>query len=166
MDVRLASDISNFAPMPILIVVETTEDKTFDNVAVPDGTEMPPLDFGLSAVIIAPSASVKVASFCRIIPAGISHFLPASTVMLLATTRLAGYALPTISQVDGTPKDKNYGKDGAYYAVAQKAVSSLDEYADALVSAGTPDGIDVISGATYLHDQAVEAAKKALKSAQ
>ena len=68
-------------------------------------------------------------------------------------------------QVDGTPKDKDYGKDGAYYAVAQKVVSAGDEYSAALVETGSVDGVDVISGATFLHDQFVEAANNALSKA-
>ena len=67
---------------------------------------------------------------------------------------------------DGTPKDESYGKDGANYAVAQKIVSAGDDYAAALVSAGDVDGVDAISGATYLYDQFTEAAKKALEQAK
>ena len=67
---------------------------------------------------------------------------------------------------DGTPKDKDYGKDGAYYAVAQKVVSAGDTYAEELVAAGSPDGVDAVSGATFLHDQFVEAAEKALEQAK
>ena len=66
---------------------------------------------------------------------------------------------------DGTPKDKNYGKDGAYYGVAQKVVSTGDEYAKALVEAGTIDGVDAVSGATFLYDQFVEATEAAVEEA-
>lgn len=66
---------------------------------------------------------------------------------------------------DGTPKDKDYGKDGAYYAVAQKVVSAGDEYTAALIEAGSVDGVDAISGATFLYDQFTEAAGKALAEA-
>ncbi len=66
---------------------------------------------------------------------------------------------------DGTPKDKDYGKDGAYYAVAQKAISAGDEYTAALVETGSIDGVDAVSGATYLYDQFIEAAGAALKEA-
>ena len=69
-------------------------------------------------------------------------------------------------QPDGTPKDSNYGKDGANYAVAQKIVSAGDDYAAALVEAGSVDGVDAISGATYLYDQFSEAAEKALAQAK
>lgn len=68
-------------------------------------------------------------------------------------------------QVDGTPKDKDYGKDGAYYGVAQKAVSTGDDYTAALVEAGSLDGVDAISGATYLYEQFVEATEAALEEA-
>ena len=67
---------------------------------------------------------------------------------------------------DGTPKDKDYGKDGKYYAVAQKAVSTGDDYTKALIDAGSIDGVDAISGATYLYDQFVEAANNALAKAK
>ena len=69
-------------------------------------------------------------------------------------------------QVDGMPKDKDYGKDGANYAVAQKVVSAGDEYSAALIEAGSVDGVDVITGATFLHEQFVEAAKDALSKAK
>lgn len=68
-------------------------------------------------------------------------------------------------QVDGTPKDKDYGKDGAYYAVAQKAVSTGDDYVKQLIETGTPDGVDAVSGATMLYDQFQEAVADALKQA-
>lgn len=67
---------------------------------------------------------------------------------------------------DGSPKDENYGKDGSAYAVAQKAASTAGDYAAALVDAGSINGVDAISGATYLYDQFVEAAQDALISAQ
>ena len=66
---------------------------------------------------------------------------------------------------DGTPKDKNYGKDGAYYGVAQKVVSTGDDYAKALVESGSIDGVDAVSGATYLYDQFVDATEAAMKDA-
>ena len=66
---------------------------------------------------------------------------------------------------DGTPKDKDYGKDGSRYAVAQKVVSTGDDYTKALVEAGSIDGVDAISGATYLYDQFIEATEAAVKEA-
>lgn len=67
---------------------------------------------------------------------------------------------------DGTPKDENYGKDGSRYAVAQKAISTADDYVTDLVETGTPDGVDAVSGATYLYDQFIEAANDALSQAK
>ena len=67
---------------------------------------------------------------------------------------------------DGTPKDKDYGKDGPRYAVAQKVVATGDDYRAALVEAGTPEGVDAVSGATYLYDQFIEAANDALSKAK
>lgn len=67
---------------------------------------------------------------------------------------------------DGTPKDKNYGKDGTRYAVAQKVISAGDDYTAALVESGSVDDVDAVSGATYLYDQFVEAARAALKEAE
>ena len=67
---------------------------------------------------------------------------------------------------DGTPKDEDYGKDGAYYAVAQRAASAAGDYATALVEKGSPEGVDAISGATYLYDQFKEAANDALSKAE
>ena len=72
----------------------------------------------------------------------------------------------TAYQVDGTVKDKDYGKDGAYYAVAQKAVSSGDEYVSVLLQTGDVAAVDTVSGATYLHDQFVEAVDDALSKAK
>ena len=66
---------------------------------------------------------------------------------------------------DGTPKDKDYGKDGAYYGVAQKAVSTGEDYTKALIEAGSIDGVDAISGATFLYDQFVEATEAAMAAA-
>jgi len=66
---------------------------------------------------------------------------------------------------DGTLKDKDYGKDGAYYAVAQKALSAGDDYLEQFKTTGDPQSIDAVSGATYLHDMFVEAAQGALDEA-
>ncbi len=67
---------------------------------------------------------------------------------------------------DGTLKDDSYGKGTAKYSLAQKIVDEVDEYAAALVEAGDPADVDVISGATFLHDQFVEAANDALEQAK
>ena len=68
-------------------------------------------------------------------------------------------------QVDGTPKDKDYGKDGSRYAVAQKVLETGDEYTQELIESGSLDGVDAISGATYMYEQFVEATEEALKEA-
>ena len=66
---------------------------------------------------------------------------------------------------DGTVKDENYGKDSAYYGVAQKAISTGPEYLEQFVETGDPDLVDTISGATFLHDLFVEAAQDAIDQA-
>ena len=67
---------------------------------------------------------------------------------------------------DGTPKDKDYGKSEGNYALAQKVLGSKDTYAADLVATGDPSSVDVVTGATFLHDQFVEAAEDALKQAK
>ena len=67
---------------------------------------------------------------------------------------------------DGTLKDKDYGKDGDKYAVAQKALAAGDEYVSVLLQSGSLENVDVISGATYLHDQFAEAVRDALDKAK
>jgi major membrane immunogen (membrane-anchored lipoprotein) len=74
---------------------------------------------------------------------------------------------------DGTAKDEDYGKDSsgevandAYYAKAQAAVAAFDRYAAQLVEVGYPQDVDVISGATWAHEQFVEAASLAMRAAQ
>ena len=67
---------------------------------------------------------------------------------------------------DGTPKDESYGKGSSNYALAQRIVGEVDKYANSLVEVQVPDDVDVISGATFLHDQFVEAAKNALAQAK
>ena len=59
----------------------------------------------------------------------------------------------------------SYMVDGSRYAVAQKVVSTGDDYTEALVESGTIDGVDAVSGATYLYEQFVEATNAALKEA-
>ena len=65
---------------------------------------------------------------------------------------------------DGTVKDENYGKDTAYYGVAQKALLTGDDYLAQFLETGDPE-VDTISGATYLHDLFVEAAQDAIDQA-
>lgn len=66
---------------------------------------------------------------------------------------------------DGTPKDENYGKDGASYSLAQKIVATGDDYVAQLVEVGNVEDVDAVSGATYLYDQFAEAAADALAQA-
>ncbi len=75
-------------------------------------------------------------------------------------------------EVDGTLKDKDYGKEDGriankdYYNKAQKANAACAEYADMLVQNGQLDGIDSISGATINYNEFVEAVENALKEAE
>ena len=74
-------------------------------------------------------------------------------------------------EVDGTPKDEDYGKEDGriankdYYNKAQKANAACKEYASMLVSNGQLDGIDAISGATINYNEFVEAVNNALEDA-
>jgi major membrane immunogen (membrane-anchored lipoprotein) len=79
----------------------------------------------------------------------------------------------TVVQADGSPKDESYGLDSTgqvanadYYEDAQAAVAAFAVYARQLVEVGFPDDVDVISGATWAHDQFVEAATAAIEAAQ
>ena len=96
----------------------------------------------------------------------------------------AGYGVATVTikdgeitectfeayELDGTLKDENYGQslsgNDNKYLKAQFAVNSCPEYAKALVEAGSIDGVDVISGATVMHDQFQEAVEDALSQAR
>ncbi len=75
-------------------------------------------------------------------------------------------------ELDGTEKGKDYGmKSGSiankdFYNKAQKAVGACERYAEQLVLAGKPDGVDAISGATINYQQFVEAAEAALSQAE
>jgi major membrane immunogen (membrane-anchored lipoprotein) len=78
-----------------------------------------------------------------------------------------------VIQKDGTPKDEDYGKDSSgeiandgYYAKAQAAVEAFDRYASQLIEVGYPQDVDVISGATWAHEQFVEGAAQAMRQAQ
>ena len=75
-------------------------------------------------------------------------------------------------QVDGTPKDGEYGKAGGavanedYYNKAQRAVKACDEYARQLTETGDPGKVDGISGATINYDEFQEAVRDALSQAK
>ncbi|MDR1513336.1 MAG: FMN-binding protein [Propionibacteriaceae bacterium] len=74
---------------------------------------------------------------------------------------------------DGQPKDDTYGLDSQgnianqdYYDQAQRAVEAFPVYSRQLVEVGYPQDVDSISGATWAHDQFVEAATAALRQSQ
>ena len=75
-------------------------------------------------------------------------------------------------QVDGTPKDAEYGKANGvianedYYNKAQRAVKACDEYAKQLVETGDAGKVDSISGATINYNEFQDAVKDALSQAK
>ena len=74
-------------------------------------------------------------------------------------------------ELDGTLKDEDYGKEGGqvankdYYNKAQKANAACAEYANMLISSGSLDDVDAISGATINYNEFVEAVENALAEA-
>ena len=70
-------------------------------------------------------------------------------------------------ELDGTLKDETYGADLSKEnrLKAQKAVQSADKYAQMLLSAGSLEGVDAISGATISHKEFSEAVERALAQA-
>ena len=70
-------------------------------------------------------------------------------------------------QLNGDPKDEEYGKEGGvianqdYYNKAQRAVQACDQYAQELVEAGELKGVDAISGATINYNQLKDALRQA-----
>lgn len=75
-------------------------------------------------------------------------------------------------ELDGTPKDEDYGKENGeiknkdFYNKAQKALAACDKYAEQLVSKGSIDEVDAISGATVNYNEFTEAVDEALKQAE
>ena len=75
-------------------------------------------------------------------------------------------------QLDGTPKDEDYGKvDGEiknrdFYNKAQRARAACDNYAEQLKTKGSIDEVDAVSGATINYNEFKEAAAAALKEAE
>lgn len=73
---------------------------------------------------------------------------------------------------DGTLKDESYGmvngeiKNKDFYNKAQKAVQGSAQYGQLLVEAGSPDGVDSISGATISYNEFLDAVSDALDKAQ
>lgn len=72
---------------------------------------------------------------------------------------------------NGTLKGDDYGmvdgeiKNQDYYNKAQKAIKGSEEYAKRIIGKINPDEVDSISGATYSHNQFVEAVYDALDKA-
>ena len=75
-------------------------------------------------------------------------------------------------QLDGSPKDAEYGKEGGvvanqdYYNKAQRAVQACDEYARQLAETGDLKKVDAVSGATINYNQFQDAVKDALNKAK
>lgn len=72
---------------------------------------------------------------------------------------------------DGKEKDENYGKVGGQvsnpglYKIAQLSVKNTGKFPEELIRAQTPDGVDVISGATLSYNAFIQAANDALRTA-
>ena len=69
---------------------------------------------------------------------------------------------------DGKEKDESYGQSQGegLYKIAQQAVNLAKSYPDILVEKGSPEGVDVISGATETYKQFIEACNNALADAK
>ena len=59
---------------------------------------------------------------------------------------------------DGKEKDESYGQsqNEGLYKIAQQAINLAKSYPDRLVEKGSPEGVDVISGATETYKQFIE----------
>ena len=75
-------------------------------------------------------------------------------------------------QLNGEPKDTEYGKEGGvianqdYYNKAQRAVQACDQYAQQLVETGSLKDVDAVSGATINYNQFQDAVTDALNQAK
>lgn len=69
---------------------------------------------------------------------------------------------------DGKEKDESYGQsqNEGLYKIAQQAINLAKSYPDRLVEKGSPEGVDVISGATQTYKQFIEACNNALADAK
>lgn len=69
---------------------------------------------------------------------------------------------------DGKEKDESYGQsqNEGLYKIAQQAINLAKSYPDRLVEKGSPEGVDVISGATETYKQFIEACNNALANAK
>ena len=73
----------------------------------------------------------------------------------------------TMYELDGTVKDETYGADLSQEnrLKAQKAVQAGAKYAEMLVSGGSLDAVDSITGATISYNEFVEAVTDAMNKA-
>lgn len=69
---------------------------------------------------------------------------------------------------DGKEKDETYGQsqNEGLYKIAQQAINLAKSYPDELVKNGSPEAVDVISGATESYTQFIEACDIALDQAK
>lgn len=69
---------------------------------------------------------------------------------------------------DGKEKDESYGQsqNEGLYKIAQQAINLAKSYPDILVEKGSPEGVEVISGATETYKQFIEACNNALADAK
>ena len=69
---------------------------------------------------------------------------------------------------DGKEKDESYGQsqNEGLYKIAQHAITLAKSYPARLVEKGSPEGVDVISGATETYKQFIEACNNALADAK
>lgn len=69
---------------------------------------------------------------------------------------------------DGKEKDESYGQsqNEGLYKIAQQAINLAKSYPDRLVEKGSPEGVDVISGATETYKQFIDACNNALADAK
>ena len=69
---------------------------------------------------------------------------------------------------DGKEKDESYGQsqNEGLYKIAQQAINLAKSDPDRLVEKGSPEGADVISGATETYKQFIEARNNALADAK
>ncbi len=74
-------------------------------------------------------------------------------------------------ELDGTLKDKEYGKQNGevanqdFYNKAQRAVQASAKYGEQLASTGNADEVDAITGATISYNEFKEAVEDALNKA-
>ncbi len=71
---------------------------------------------------------------------------------------------PYLSSVELNSAGEVFNEE--YYARAQAAVDSFEEYSRRLTETDDPNAVDVISGATVAHSQFMQAAIRAISAAQ